>query len=49
MSGSPARFDEVRDIMPDGPMLIEDLLSQLKFHAGTDGDPAVIADLWTQA
>ena len=48
MSGSAAKSDEVRINMPDGPILIEDLLSQIEFQAATGGDPAVIAAMWAQ-
>ena len=48
MSGWLAKSDEVRINMPDGPILIENLLSQIEFQAATGGDPAVIAALWAQ-
>lgn len=48
MSGSATDSDEVRNNMPDVPIIIEDLLCAIEFQAATDGDPAVVADLWAQ-
>ena len=48
MSGSTATSDQARDNIPDVPIIIEDLLAQIEFQAATEGDPAVIADLWAQ-
>jgi len=40
--------DDVRDGLADVPLIVEDLLCQIDDLSATDGDPAVIAELWAQ-
>lgn len=48
MSTAPLNTDDVRDRVPDVPLIVEDLLGQIEDLRTTDGDPAVIAELWVQ-
>ena len=48
MSTAPLNTDDVRDGVPDVPLIVEDLLCKTEDVRVTDGDPDVIADLWAQ-
>jgi len=48
MSTAPLNTDDVRDSVPDVPLIVEDLLCQIEDLRATDGDAAVIAELWAQ-
>ena len=48
MSPAPLDTDDVRDGLADVPLIVEDLLCQIDDLSATDGDPAVIAELWAQ-
>lgn len=48
MSTAPLNTDDVRDGVPDVPLIVEDLLCQIEDLRATDGDAAVIAELWAQ-
>ena len=48
MSTAPLNTDDVRDGLADVPLIVEDLLCQIDDLSATDGDPAVIAELWAQ-
>ena len=48
MSTAPLTTDDVRDGVPDVPLIVEDLLCQIEDLRAMDGDPAVIAELWAQ-
>lgn len=40
--------DDVRDGLPDVPLIVEDLLCQIEDLRTAGGDAAVIAELWAQ-
>ena len=48
MSTAPLDTDDVRDGVADVPLIVEDLLCQIEDIRATDGDPAVVAELWAQ-
>ena len=48
MSTAPLDTDDVRDGVADVPLIVEDLLCQIEDLTATDGDPAVIGELWAQ-
>jgi len=48
MSTAPLDTDDVRDGVADVPLIVEDLLCQIEDLRATDGDQAVIAELWAQ-
>lgn len=48
MSTATLDTDDVRDGVPDVPLILEDLLSQIEALRGNDGDPATIVELWAQ-
>ena len=48
MSETPLHTQEPRAVVPDEPLIVEDLLCQIEVLVVTNGDPATIADLWAQ-
>lgn len=48
MSTTPLDTDDVRDGVPDAPLIVEDLLCQIEDLHTTDHDPVTIAGLWAQ-
>lgn len=48
MSTTPLNTNDVHDGVLDVPLIVEDLLCQIEDLRATDGDPAVIAELWAQ-
>lgn len=48
MITAPLDTDDVRDGVPDVPLIVEDLLGQIEDLRASDGDPAAIAELWAQ-
>lgn len=48
MSTAPLNTDDVRDGVPDVPLIVEDLLCQIEDLRTTGGDAAVIAELSAQ-
>lgn len=48
MSKAPLETDDVRDGLPDAPLIVEDLLCQIEVLHATNGDPAATAELWAQ-
>ena len=48
MSAANLNTVDVRTGVPDVPLIVEDLLRQIEDLRATDGDPAVIAELWAQ-
>ena len=41
-------FEDAGGQLTDVPLILEDLLCQIDDLSATDGDPAVIAELWAQ-
>lgn len=48
MSPAPLDTDDVRDDVADVPLIVEGLLGQIEDLHATDGDPAVVAELWAR-
>ena len=48
MSTATLDTDDVRDGVPDVPLIVEDLLCQIEDLRAADGDPAALAELWAQ-
>lgn len=46
MSSALLDTDDGRNGVPDVPLIVEDLLGQIEVLRTTDGEPAVIAELW---